>query len=191
MDEYMGTVKAFGFGFTPRGWLPCDGQLLAITQYTALFSLLGTIYGGDGRTTFGLPDLRGYAPIGDGTGPGLTPRPIGAKGGSETNILNANQLPAHSHTVDFSGQSANAKVDIPALNDEGTLEETENNVLANHTGAYAASSAADTSLGSFSAPLVGTVQSTSAGASQPVNNMQPFLAVNYCICVEGIYPPRS
>ena len=104
MEEYIGTVKPFAFGFTPRGWLACEGQLLSIAQFTTLFSLLGTTYGGDGRTTFGLPDLRGHAPIGDGRGPGLTDRRMGQKGGSETNTLNVAQMASHNHTTNFTGK---------------------------------------------------------------------------------------
>ena len=125
MEEYIGTVKAFGFGFAPRNWASCDGQLLPIASYTALFSLLGTTYGGDGRTTFGLPDLRGHAPIGDGTAPGFSNRPLGQKGGSETNTLSTAQMPAHGHVVALDGQGITSQVAIPTVNDEGTLEETE------------------------------------------------------------------
>ena len=192
MEEYLGTIKAFGFNFAPRGWAQCHGQLLPINQYDALFSLLGTTYGGDGRTTFGLPDLRGHVPIGDGTAPGFSNRRLGQKGGSETNVLNATQLPAHHHAVNFAGQNINASVSVPAVNDDGTLEETENNIIANHANAFAAASAADTTLGAFSAPVTGTANSGNTGSSAQVNNMQPFLSLNFCIyIVGGIYPPRS
>jgi microcystin-dependent protein len=101
-DPFVGEIQLFGFNFTPRGFAPCSGQLLAISQNQALFSLLGTIYGGDGRTTFGLPDLRGRTPISYGQGPGLSNRNIGEKSGTETFILNVNQMPAHSHIVNIS-----------------------------------------------------------------------------------------
>ena len=191
MEDYMGTVQAFAFGFAPRGWLPCDGQLLAISQYTALFSLLGTTYGGDGRTTFGLPDLRGHCAISQGTSPGFTNRRLGEKGGSETNTLTVNQLAPHHHTVDFTGQNINSSVGVPAVNDDGTTDETEGNILANSTGSYAASSAADTTLATFNAPVGGSMQSANTGSGTPINNMQPYLTLNYCICVEGLYPPRN
>ena len=191
MEEYIGTVQAFAFGFTPRDWLPCNGQLLAISQYQTLFSLLGTTYGGDGRTTFGLPDLRGRTPVNQGTGTGLSNHKLGTKGGSETNTLNITQMPTHSHNIDFSGQSINAGVSIPAVNDDGTTDESEGNILANNAGAYAASSSADTALSAFNAPLSGSMQTGNTGVGAPINNMQPFLALNYCICINGIYPPRT
>ncbi len=191
MDEFIGTIKAFGFSWAPRGWAQCNGQLLPIAQYQAVFSLLGTTYGGDGRTTFALPDLRGRVPINQGTGAGLSNRTMGAKSGTESNVLNINQMPSHAHQVNFTGQSATASVSIPAVNDGGTLEETEGNILANHAGAFAAATSADTSLSAFTSPLQGMAATTSEGGTTPVNNMPPFLAVNYCICLEGIYPSRN
>ena len=99
LEPFIAEIMIFGGNFAPRGWATCDGQLLPISQYTALFSLVGTMYGGDGRTTFGLPDLRGRVPIHRGTGPGLSTRNQGQSGGSETNLLNVDQLPAHSHAI--------------------------------------------------------------------------------------------
>ncbi|WP_412986859.1 phage tail protein [Pontimicrobium sp. IMCC45349] len=191
MEDYIGTITAFGFGFTPRGWMPCNGQLLAISQNETLFSLLGTTYGGDGRTTFALPDLRGTVPISQGQSPGHTNRRIGEKGGSETNTLSVSQMAPHSHVTDFNGQNVNAVVSIPSLNDDGSSDESEGTVLANHTGAYAPASSADTSLAAFNAGVSGTAQSTPTGSGTPINNMQPFLTLNYCICTVGIYPPRN
>ena len=191
MEEYIGTIKAFGFGFAPRGWASCDGQLMPISGNDALFSLLGTTYGGDGRTTFGLPDLRGRSPLGDGAGSGLSNRQLGEKVGTETNVLNVTQLPAHNHAVSFDGQNINAGVSIPSVNDDGTTDESEGNILANSAGSYAAPTAADTTLSAFNAAVTGTVNSTNTGNNAAVNNIQPSLAVNYCICLVGIYPPRS
>ncbi len=191
MEDYIGTVQAFAFGFAPRNWLPCDGQLLAIAQYQALFSLLGTTYGGDGRTTFGLPDLRGRSPMSEGNGPGLSDRKLGVKVGTETNTLNVNQLPPHNHITDFNGQNVVAGVGIPAVNDDGTLEESEGNILANSAGTYAAASAADTTLSAFNAAVSGSAQSSQTGSGAAINNMQPSLVLNYCICIEGLYPPRN
>lgn len=191
MEEYLGTIQPFGFGFTPRGWAVCNGQLLAISQNEALFSLLGTMYGGDGRTTFGLPDLRGYAPVGQGTGPGLTNRKVGQKGGSETNTLNSNQLAGHTHGIDMFNPNVNANVNVPTVNDDGGLEESEGNILANHPGGYAAATAKDGALGQFNAPISGAAQTGNTGNSQSINNMQPYLTVNYCICTEGVYPSRN
>ena len=191
MEDYIGTIKIFAFNFAPRNWASCDGQLLSIAQNQALFSLIGTIYGGDGRTTFALPDLRGKIAIGEGTGPGLSPRPIGQVGGSETNVMSLAQLPAHDHQTNLDGQGINAGVSIPAVNDDGTTDETENNILANSAGSYAAASAADTSLGAFNAAVTGTANSSTVGSSAPINNMQPYLSLNYCICLQGLFPPRN
>ena len=191
MEPFIGQIQAFGFNFAPRGWAACNGQLLPIAQNTALFSLLGTTYGGDGRTTFGLPDLRGRAPMHYGNGPGLTSRPLGQHSGSEINILNSNQLPAHKHAIDFTSQTVNASVSIPAVNDDGTTDETENNVLANNAASFSPSANADTNLFPFNAKVNGSANTTNTGASSPVNNMQPYLVVNYCIATVGIFPPRS
>ncbi len=191
MDEFIGTVKAFAFGFTPRGWLACDGQLLAIAQFQTLFSLLGTTYGGDGRTTFGLPDLRGHVPISQGASPGFTNRKLGEKGGVETNILSVAQLPAHTHTTDFNGQSVNAFVGVPVVESPPSTTNPSTNVLA-QADIYAVSNPdKETNLNPFNAPVVGTSTSSSVGNGSPVNNMQPYLTLNYCICLDGIYPPRN
>lgn len=191
MEIYMGSIQAFGFGFTPRGWLSCQGQLLEVSQYQALFSLLGTTYGGDGRKTFSLPDLRSRSPIGQGKGNGLSDRRLGERGGSETNVLNANQMPAHSHAIDFSGQNVKANIEIPSANSEGIFETSSGNVLANIKGGYALSTSANTNLSGFKAEVGGTAQTSSAGSGSAINNMQPFLALNYCICLDGVYPSRS
>lgn len=167
----------FGGNFAPRGWAFCDGQLLPISQNTALFSLIGTFYGGDGRTTFGLPDLRGRVAIhaGSSPGPGLTPRQLGSKSGSETNTLLLTQMPSHNHgggLLNVSNQGGEESVP-PA---GGTI------------GGGAAIYNAEPPNTALNA---GSVVVNSEGSSQPVNNMQPFLAVNYIIALQGIYPSRS
>ena len=191
MEEYIGTIKAFGFNFAPRNWASCDGQLLQIAQYTALFSVLGTTYGGDRRGTSALPDLRGRVPMGDGNAPGLTDRRLGEKLGSETNVLSTAQIPAHNHAVVLDGQNINAGVGVPSVNDDGTTDESEGNILANSAGSYAAPTAADTTLSAFNAPVSGTANSANTGGGQAVNNMQPSLGLNYCICLQGLFPPRN
>lgn len=170
-EMYVGQIFIGGWNFCPRGSFPLNGALLPIMQHQALFSLLGTQYGGDGRTTFGLPDMRGRVALNTGTGPGLTFRPMGQKGGNETNTLNVNQLPAHTHTL--TGTSTAADTPSPA----GALPAT-----TGRDASYAAG-AADTAMG---AAAVGTT-----GAAQPINNMPPFNVVTWCIVEAGIYPSRS
>lgn len=181
-EPFLGEIKTVGFNFAPRGWALCDGQLLPISQYTALFSLLGTTYGGDGRTTFGLPELRGRAPIHVGTGPGLTPRRWGEKGGSETNIISASQMPSHSHagTVQSTLKASSAAGEETAPAAGGALasgvqiynEETPN-VSLSPDG------------------IDSTVTIANAGGGQAVNNMQPYLAIYFIIALQGIFPSRS
>ena len=166
MEPFLGQIIMFAGNFNPRGWALCNGQLLAISQYSALFSILGTTYGGDGRTTFGLPDLRGRVPIHAGSGPGLTPRTLGSRGGSETNTLNVSQLPSHTHAI-------------------GTKEEGNTD---NPDGAYVAGDGTN----AFADTADGNLLPTSAtGANQSVNNMQPFQSVNFIIALEGTFPSRN
>lgn len=174
MEEMLGIIKIFAGNFAPRGWALCDGQLLPIASNSALFSLLGTMYGGDGRTTFALPDLRGRAPIHVGTGPGLTPRRQGEKGGSETNTLNVQQLPSHNHTASLKVSNQDGEDSDPTGQYLGKTESTEL-YQSTATGQMAADS----------------VAVANTGGSQPVNNMQPVLAINYIICTQGIYPSRN
>jgi microcystin-dependent protein len=161
----------FAGNFAPRGWAFCDGQLLAVSSNDALFSLLGTTYGGDGRTTFGLPDMRGRIPIHAGTGPGLSARALGSKGGAETETLTANELPAHSHAWrGYSGAAGGqtpigASVAAPAQN----LYDTQN-----------------TNLGDMRSSMV-----AAAGRSQQHANLMPALCVNFIIALFGIYPSRN
>lgn len=167
MDPILGTIILFAGNFAPRGWLLCDGTLLSIAQNTALFSILGTTYGGNGISTFAIPDLRGRAPLQQGNGPGLTPLALGQQVGSETVSLLPTNLPAHTHSLLVSGQTAND--DIP-------------------TGHALAS-------GEFyneSAPTVPLHAATvaPAGGNIPVNIMQPSLGLNYIIATEGIFPSR-
>lgn len=177
MDPFIAQVMIFAGNFAPRGWALCEGQLLPIAQFTLLFSLVGTTYGGDGRTTFGLPDLRGRAPIGVGHGPGLSDYRWGQKGGSENTTLTTNNLPAHNHAI-------NAEVGVSTGN--GTTDEPDGNVLAGTSGpTYAAAASANGKLGGVSA------RAASTGGGQSINNMQPYLAMYYIIALEGIFPSRS
>jgi microcystin-dependent protein len=167
-SPYLGQITLFAGTFAPRGWAFCDGQLLAISQNTALFSILGTTYGGNGQTTFALPDLRGRVPLGPRQGPGLSNYDLGQTGGQESHTLAINELPAHSHAAE-----------LPVASGEETTNRAENGAPAKG-GVYAA---ADTA-----GPAV-TVAPT--GGSQPHNNLQPHLALNYIIALQGIFPSRN
>ena len=171
MTPFLGQIQAFGFNFNPRGWLKCEGQLLAISQYNALFSLLGTMYGGDGRTTFGLPDLRGRSIVGIGQGAGLSNISQGAKGGNETFTLQTNNMPSHNHNVSVSVNTGNGE------------ESSSTSYLSSHAGAF---NEAPTS----GAVLAG-VTSAPAGGGLAFANRDPYLGINFCIAIEGIYPSRN
>lgn len=180
MDEFLGIIKLFAGNFAPRGWAFCQGQLLAISQNTALFSILGTTYGGDGRTTFALPDLRGRVPVGFGSGPGLPSFEQGQTGGEVAHTLLQPELPAHTHALAVS--NANASVSTPA----------QGNTIAT-PGAMSGREFIPT-LGYTNTPPNTALNPQSvgvAGSSMPHNNMQPYLGLNYIICLEGIYPSRS
>jgi microcystin-dependent protein len=180
MDEYMAIIKLFAGNFAPQGWHYCDGSLLSIAQYSALYSLLGTTYGGDGQTTFALPDLRGRAAVGAGAGPGLQNYTQGQTGGVENVTLTANQLAAHNHTLMASTTAANA--DSPS-----------GAVLAQATATTGGGDAATMSTYLTGAAPNTPMANTSIGASggnQPHENRPPYLALGYIICVEGVYPSR-
>jgi microcystin-dependent protein len=167
-EPFLGQIILVPYNFAPRGWAFCSGQILPIAQNTALFSLLGTTYGGNGQTTFALPDLRGRVPLSAGQGPGLSNYDLGQSAGTENVTLTVNQLPAHTHPLGAS------------LSDP-TTQKPQNTYLANGN-AYTAA-APDTSMG----PLA--VQNT--GGSQPHEILQPYLTLNYCIALEGIFPSRN
>lgn len=177
MEPFIGEIMMFAGNFAPRGWAFCNGQLLPINQNTALFSILGTTYGGDGRTTFALPDLRGRLAMHEGQGPGLSSRPLGSKGGTESNTLTTTQMPSHNHV---------AQVSIPISGDDATTDEA-GGLLATTDGAKVyGGSASGTYSGS---PINAVVGNT--GSNSPINNMQPYLCVNYVIALVGIFPSRS
>ena len=173
----MASIIMFGGNFAPRSWALCDGQLLPISSNTALFSLLGTTYGGDGRTTFALPDMRGRVAIHPGTGPGLPTYRLGQRGGVEHVTLTAANMPAHTHAI-------TAQVGVSTGN--GTTDEPDTNVLAGTAGnTYAAASAANGHLGGVSASAAQT------GGNQSFGIMQPYLAINFIIAMQGVFPSRS
>lgn len=184
MEGFLGEVRIFAGNFAPRSWAFCEGQLLPISQNTALFSILGTTYGGDGRTTFGLPDLRGRTPVGEGNGPGLSDRRLGAKGGTETNTLNATQIPSHNHSHSFAasttGTTASPENAFPGGIGGRTLGTPPANVQAN---AYGTGSQVNMNAGALVAG--------NTGGNQSMNNMQPWIAIYYIIALQGVFPSRS
>ena len=208
-EPFTGEITAYGFDFSPRGWSACNGALLAISSNTALFSLLGTNYGGDGRSTMGLPDLRGRTAIGNGQGVGLSGHRIGQRAGVENNTLNVSQMPAHTHGATFTPTSAaDLSVTLEATTDEGNSKTPSAGAYLARTVAeggpqdkpesiYKTSATASTlvELGGVtvtgSASGGGDVTIATTGGNQSVSNMQPYLALNYCISLQGLYPSRT
>lgn len=170
-DPFVAEIRVFGFNFAPTGWAFCDGQLLPISQNTALFSLLGTNYGGDGKSNFGLPDLRDSFALGAGNGPGLTPRGVGERGGQATVVLGTAAMPAHSHPLMATAAATTGSPSGAALAPPVTGAATYR-----IPGVVAAMAANSTSL---------------TGGGQPHENRQPLLSLNFCIAMQGIFPPRS
>ena len=174
-DQFVAEIRIFPFNFPPTGWAFCNGQLLPISQNTALFSLLGTTYGGDGKSNFALPNLQGSAPMHPGQGPGLSLHNLGESGGLPTVTLLQSQIPAHSHTAGCdSGAGSQGN---PA------------------NGMWAGSSGGRTPPPLYSGAAPNAQMSANAlsvvGGNQPHNNMQPYLGLNFCIALQGIFPPRS
>src|SRR5689334_15120126 len=175
-DPFVAEIRIFPFNFAPRGWAWCDGQLLPLSQNTALFSLLGTTYGGDGKSNFALPDLQGRAPMHPGQGPGLSLHDLGETGGSETVSLLESEIPSHSHSVNVGTQD-------PADN----ASPGPSKILGKSNGAFAYVA------GSPTPPLVqmnGNMIAP-AGGDQPHNNMQPYLTFYFNIALQGVFPPRG
>jgi microcystin-dependent protein len=168
MDPFVAEIRIVGFNFAPQGWAFCDGQILPLSQNTALFSLLGTTYGGNGQSTFALPDLKGRAAIQQGQGPGLSLRDLGETGGTETVTLLESEMPLHSHN-------------LQAVNDSGLQSSPQ--------GAFPARA----NMYKNNAGNLGPMRSQAlnpSGGSLPHNNMQPYLTLNYIIALQGIFPPR-
>lgn len=177
-DQYVGEIRMVGFNFAPQGWALCNGQVISISQNQALFSLLGTIYGGDGIQTFALPNLQGRVPIHQGNGLGLSPYTIGQSSGSENVTLLSNQMPQHSHLVGVSNQP-------------GSVADPTNAVLAQGNSASGRIPVAVSDYVSTAA--TGTLSPATismAGGNQPHSNIQPYLCINFIIAVQGIFPPR-
>jgi microcystin-dependent protein len=181
MEPFLGQISIFGFNFAPRGWATCDGQILPIAQNTALFSLLGTTYGGNGQTTFALPDLRGRVPVHQGQGPGLSAYTIGEVTGTEAVTLITTQIPAHSHVAQSAVNVAASSL-APSDDPSGAVPTggTQVNIYT----------AAPDGTTKMNAGMV-TTQVQPSGGSQPHENIQPLLCVNFCIALEGIFPSRN
>jgi microcystin-dependent protein len=174
VDPFVAEIRIFPFNFAPKGWAFCDGQILPLSQNTALFSLLGTTYGGDGKSNFALPNLQGRTPMHPGQGPGLSLHDLGETGGSETVSLLESEIPSHSHGNQASLGDSNSQApggQAPQL-------------LATGIG-----------VGQFAVPgslvQLNPVAIAPAGGDQPHNNMQPYLTLNLCIALQGVYPPRT
>lgn len=171
-DPFVAEIRIFPFNFAPRGWAWCDGQLLPLSQNTALFSLLGTTYGGDGKSNFALPDLQGRAPMHPGQGPGLSLHDLGETGGSETVALLESEIPSHSHALRASTDPADLQAPTP------------NRSLARSTSGFAYIAANPT-------VAMAPESLAPAGGDQPHNNMQPYLTFYFCIALQGVFPPRT
>jgi len=187
-QAFLGQIMLFGFNFAPRGYAQCNGQLMAISQNAALFSLLGTTYGGNGTTTFGLPDLRGRVPSNQGQGPGLTNRVIGEVSGSETITLLASQMPTHAHGL--ANVTGKSNVRSGAGNQRGPAGHVLAAEAAGVTAMYS-DLAPDATLATGSVTLDTGTTTAVAGSGLPVAILPPYLVMNYCIAVEGIFPSRN
>jgi microcystin-dependent protein len=171
VDPLLGQISMFAGNFAPRGWALCDGQLLAISSNTALFSLLGTTYGGDGRTTFALPDLRGRAPIHEGQGPGLSDKRLGQRGGAEQVILQVSNLPSHTHSLNASTATGTSNVPTGNVHADTSVFDKEYATTANTA---------------MSGTAIGNT-----GGNIPVSIVQPYLTINYIIALQGTFPSRN
>jgi microcystin-dependent protein len=173
-DPFVAEIRIFPFNYAPRGWAWCDGQLLPLSQNTALFSLLGTTYGGNGMSNFALPDLQGRAPMHPGQGPGLSLHDLGETGGSETVTLLESEIPSHSHALRASSDFAELQ------------QPTPNRSLARSQNANAYQTVTNQQIRSMA-----DLSLAPAGGDQPHNNLQPYLTFYFCIAMQGIYPPRT
>jgi microcystin-dependent protein len=179
-EPFLGQIQAFGFNFAPRGWATCDGQILPIAQNTALFSLLGTTYGGNGQTTFALPDLRGRVAVHQGQGPGLSPYVMGEVTGSESVTLTITSMPAHVHSVTVA-------VGALSASQSPTADPAGNSLIGGSTNNIYGAGDPDVVMNAKMAKVTEQI----AGGSQPHNNLQPLLCINFCISLQGIFPSRN
>jgi microcystin-dependent protein len=175
-NPFVCEIRIFPFNFAPKGWAFCDGQLLSISQNTAVFSLVGTFYGGDGKVTFALPNLQGAAPLQQGQGPGLSLYSLGETTGSEFVTLLTSEMPSHNHTMEADFNHFNALATSP--NGAVLVNDSPKLTFANAPA-------------SPNLQIMNPAMISVAGGSQPHNNMMPYLTLNYCIALQGVYPPRT
>lgn len=173
MDPFVAEIRIFPFNFAPKGWAFCDGQLLPLSQNTALFALLGTTYGGDGKSTFALPNIQGSAAMHPGQGPGLSLRDLGEMGGSESVTLLVSEIPAHTHAMN--ANTSPATITVPGA--DTSFARSGGGAFYKQTPFGATANLAFQAL-------------PPAGGSLPHNNLQPYLTLNYCIALQGVFPPR-
>ncbi|HVR91344.1 MAG TPA: tail fiber protein [Novosphingobium sp.] len=197
-SPFIAAIIMFGGNFAPRGWATCSGQILPIAQNTALFSILGTTYGGNGQTTFALPDLRGRVPNGMGQGPGLSAYTLGQQGGEENHTLITAEMPAHTHAATFASTSTLSAAQVPSTNQQA--QTTPQSMLARSVDGAAngtalpriyapATSTPTVPIGGLN--VAGTVTNAVTGGGQPHNNLQPYLTLNFIIALQGIFPSRN
>ena len=179
-DPFVAEIRIFPFTFAPRGWAFCDGQLLPLSQNTALFSLLGTTYGGNGKSNFALPNMQGSVPMQQGQGPGLSVRDLGEIGGVETVTLLQSETPIHTHTMQVSSQDASTASPTGAYPAKGLWDAGTGGGLAGSFVPQGAGAITQANLQEISV----------AGGSLPHNNMQPYLTLNFCIALQGVFPSR-
>jgi microcystin-dependent protein len=171
-EPFIGQIQIFPYNFAPRGWAFCQGQIMSIAQNTALFALLGTTFGGNGQTTFALPDLRSRIPVGAGQGPGLSSYDLGEQTGTETVTLTTNQMPAHAHPFQILANESDPNSKVPL-----------NNFFCNNAANFYQTSQDGTKMGQQTTGI--------AGGNQPFGVIQPILCLNFCIALEGIFPSRN
>ncbi len=201
-DPFLGEIRMVGFNFAPNGWAFCQGQTMSIQQNSPLFALLGTTFGGNGQTTFQLPDLRSRTPVGMGQGPSLSDIELGEQGGLEAVQLSTSNMPQHTHAAAVtSGGAVTGSISIPATTATGNQSATPSNTsvlgpisAANHQGDLYSTSSANTTLAPFNVSLQGAapaVENSMAGGSLPFSLRNPYLGINFIIAMQGVYPSRG